>query len=402
MFNSTVLDVAVGLIFTFLAVSLAASSVTEAWATVLQWRSKTLLQGIKDLLNDQAFTGLAQAIYRSALVSPLDDGTPKTVKQILASRPPSYVDPNHFADALMHQINIVGADMSPQAIKQRIQNAVGNEQLRTLLNGIVDLSSAAGVAAIVAVRGRIAAQVPAGPVRDALINVVDRISDPAHPLDAAAIQADVPPGPVGNAIVALANLIQNNPGALQPDAIRQLIQGIGDPQLKALLNSIINSVGGNIDKIRTEIAKWFDQSMDRVSGVYKRWTQLWNFAIALLLAAGLNISAIHVAKTLWVQPLIAKNVEQITASLEAKENAANALAALSDLAVPVGWTHYNQAPNSAPSGWDWPEMVLGWVITAFATLFGAPFWFDMLQQFVRLKGSGPSPQEKRSGAAAEA
>jgi hypothetical protein len=402
LFNSTVLDVAVGLIFTFLAVSLAASTVTEAWATALQWRSKTLLQGIQNLLNDQAFTGLAQAIYRNALVSPLDDGTLKTAKQILASKPPSYVDPTHFAQALMHEINIVGADMSPQAIKQRIQNAVGNEQLRTLLTGIVDLGGVAGVAAIAAVRAQIEAQVPAGPVRDALTNVVDRVSDPAHPLDVAAIQADVPPGPVGNAIVALANLIQNNPGALQPDAIRQLIQGIGDPQIKALLNSIINNFGSDIDKIRTEIAKWFDQSMDRVSGIYKRWTQLWNFAIALLLAAGLNVSAIHVAKTLWVQPLVTKNVEKITDSMEVKENAKNALDALADLALPIGWAHYNQAPNTWPSGWDWPEMVLGWVITAFATLFGAPFWFDMLQQFVRLKGSGPSPQEKRSGSAAEA
>lgn len=227
MFNSTVLDVAVGLIFTFLAISLAASTVTEAWATVMQWRSKTLMQGIKDLLNDQNFTGLAQAIYKSALVSPRDDGTPKTAKQILASKPPSYIDPTSFAQALMHEINIVGADMSPQAIKQRIQNSVGNEQLRTLLNGIVDLGGAAGVAGIAVVRANILAQVPAGPVRDALANVVDRISDPAHPLDVAAIQADVPPGPVGNAIVALANFIQNNPGALQPAAIRQLIQGIG-------------------------------------------------------------------------------------------------------------------------------------------------------------------------------
>jgi hypothetical protein len=46
--------------------------------------------------------------------------------------------------------------------------------------------------------------------------------------------------------------------------------------------------------------------------------------------------------------------------------------------------------------------VLGWVITALATLFGAPFWFDTLQQIIRLKGSGPSPVEKilNKGAAA--
>jgi len=44
--------------------------------------------------------------------------------------------------------------------------------------------------------------------------------------------------------------------------------------------------------------------------------------------------------------------------------------------------------------------LLGWIITAAAALFGAPFWFDTLQSIIRLKGSGPSPAEKASGRAA--
>jgi hypothetical protein len=42
----------------------------------------------------------------------------------------------------------------------------------------------------------------------------------------------------------------------------------------------------------------------------------------------------------------------------------------------------------------------GWLITAFAALFGAPFWFDVLQSVIRLKGSGPSPAEKANKQAA--
>lgn len=55
MFNSTVLDVAIGLIFTFLAISLAVSALVEAVASAMKWRSSTLLSGIKDLLNDPNF-----------------------------------------------------------------------------------------------------------------------------------------------------------------------------------------------------------------------------------------------------------------------------------------------------------------------------------------------------------
>jgi hypothetical protein len=42
------------------------------------------------------------------------------------------------------------------------------------------------------------------------------------------------------------------------------------------------------------------------------------------------------------------------------------------------------------------------VITALATLFGAAFCFDALQQIIRVKGAGPSPAEKSKdkGAAA--
>ena len=44
--------------------------------------------------------------------------------------------------------------------------------------------------------------------------------------------------------------------------------------------------------------------------------------------------------------------------------------------------------------------LLGWLITAVAALFGAPFWFDALQSIVRLKGAGPSPDEKATNRAA--
>ena len=40
------------------------------------------------------------------------------------------------------------------------------------------------------------------------------------------------------------------------------------------------------------------------------------------------------------------------------------------------------------------------LVTAVASLFGAPFWFDALQLVTRLKGSGPSPGEKSSNTAA--
>jgi hypothetical protein len=77
----------------------------------------------------------------------------------------------------------------------------------------------------------------------------------------------------------------------------------------------------------------------------------------------------------------------------------DALQKLQELDVPIGWTQTKVYKLATLSGL---ETVTGWLITAVATLFGAPFWFDALERVVRLKGSGPSPAEKRSGMAAAA
>ena len=66
MLNSTVLDVAIGLIFTFLAFSLAVSAIVEAIASVFKWRSATLLQGMKDLFNDHDLKGWREPLQPRA------------------------------------------------------------------------------------------------------------------------------------------------------------------------------------------------------------------------------------------------------------------------------------------------------------------------------------------------
>jgi hypothetical protein len=288
MFNSTVLDVAVGLVFTFLAVSLAVSAITEGVASMFGWRSRTLLQGVKDLLNDQAFTGIALNIYNHALVAPRDPGTAK--KESDLKHLPAYIEPIHFADAL---IDVVG------------------------------------------------------------------------------IRKDAPAGNIKSAIQ----------------------QNVPDPQLQSLLKGVADRAAGDVTAIRNQIGSWFDSSMDRVGGAYKRKVQVWSFFIALILAAGLNVSSVDVGRALWLQPLLARTIGP------SQLGPVEALEKLQALEVPIGWTQARVHNLITVNGL---ETVTGWLITAVATLFGAPFWFDALERVVRLKGSGPSPAEKRSdmGAAA--
>jgi hypothetical protein len=92
MISSTMIDVLLGVVFTFLAVSAVAAAITEAVAALCKLRQATLHDGIKALLNDEA-TGLARSLYAHALVNPLSAGSRVTAR-------PSYIEPRNFALAL--------------------------------------------------------------------------------------------------------------------------------------------------------------------------------------------------------------------------------------------------------------------------------------------------------------
>lgn len=116
-----------------------------------------------------------------------------------------------------------------------------------------------------------------------------------------------------------------------------------------------------------------------VSGVYKRQAQLFTFLIALVIAGLFNVDSFHLFRTLWIHPGAAASIGAGSATESGKQ----ALEAL--FTLPVGW---NEAPMSAGAGL---LLFCGWLVTATSVLFGAPFWFDLLQRLVNLRGTGSKP-----------
>jgi hypothetical protein len=270
MLNSTMLDVALGLVFCWGAVALIASSVYESIASLFKLRANQLVNGVKELLNDKTFTGLAQAVYKSALVNPRDPGTSTKESQLTAK--PSYIDPQHFAAALVEAIQ--GAPVAAQ-----------------------DLGT--------------------------------------------------------------------------------MIGQIEDQQIRTMLLGMYARAGGKVEAIEQQLASWFSAGMERVSGVYKRKAQLFSFLIAFAIAGALNIDTFHLCGVLWAHPTD-------VASLALPSGSSVALSELKQL--PVGWT--SGATMSALA-------LLGWLATASSALFGAPFWFGLLQRLVNVRGTGPRPAETR-------
>lgn len=274
MFNSTVLEVVIGLCFAFASISLIASSVNEAIASAFKLRADTLLDGIKSMLNDQKFDGLARDIYNHALVNPHAAGAASSEDAL--THKPSYVDRRAFAIALI----------------ESLQKAPGNF---------------------------------------------------------AELGAD--------------------------------IANIKNEQLRKVLLGMYQRADNSLDTLQEELSSWFDHSMDRVSGVYKRRSQLVCFLLALGFAMLLNVDAIRMFTVLWHHP-------SLTAQLEA--HVALDSATLGQLyTLPIGWSTtqdiFHQITISA---------IFGWLITASSALFGAPFWFDALQKLVDLRGAGKRKDEK--------
>jgi hypothetical protein len=98
MFGSTVFDVAIGLIFVFLLLSLICSAANELIEMVLKKRARNLEKGIAELIGDPTTTKeFLTAIYQHGLVNSLYRGEYKPGSREL----PSYIPAQNFALAVM-------------------------------------------------------------------------------------------------------------------------------------------------------------------------------------------------------------------------------------------------------------------------------------------------------------
>jgi hypothetical protein len=273
MLGSTVLEVAIGLTFCYGTVALIVTTLQEALASLFRLRANTLLAGVKSMLNDPHFNGLARAVYAHPLVNPHTDGNAMDERELRSK--PSYIEPAHFAIALVDSLWKVPGDF-----------------------------------------------------------------------------------------------IQ----------LRSAIDTIPDPQVRSAMQSMI-SRARDLQQFQDMLAGWFDNAMTRMSGAYKRSQLLVSLLLALLLTILFNIDSIHLFRTLWQQPALAAHLKDVPKALDPA--AFNAL-----MTLPIGWSKFPPVLNA-----DFALQVAGWLITAATALFGAPFWFDLMQRVMRMRATGAKPEE---------
>jgi hypothetical protein len=184
------------------------------------------------------------------------------------------------------------------------------------------------------------------------------------------------------------------PSKDQLTAIEGTIDKISDPKTKRWLAGVVADARGDIEKIRASVEGRFNELMDRATGWYKRKMQVILFVIALAVAGGLNADTINVADRLARDEALRAYV--VTQAQNAGEDAQNTSPTAQDVedqinaarasGLPLGWGGEN-VPNY-PVVFVVLAKAAGLAITAFALMLGAPFWFDVLGKFSRLRSSG--------------
>ncbi len=206
--------------------------------------------------------------------------------------------------------------------------------------------------------------------------------------------------------------------------------------IRRALTPLVGSAGTDLLRARQNIEDWYNASMDRVSGWYKKRTQIIIAATGFTLAALMNVDAIGIARFLdtnqTARSVIVAQVRSHVASPAAVPASSNGTAgepsgsatpapvqfsgpSTLELADPLRWL---QREGTLPVGWrfkqdpgeeradylrdmrrspetagEWFVKIAGILLTGFAVSLGAPFWFDLLNRFMVIR-STVKPDEK--------
>jgi hypothetical protein len=441
---STVLSVAIGLIFVWLVLSLAVMNIEEWIVSKLNWRSKMLESTIRNLLADP---GLTDQFYNHPLIRSLFSGYDGSTK-------PSYIPSGQFALTLLDIVVNAGTEASllqQQLYKLRLDLAMLNGSQRKAAQRRLNLILALTRRALVSDTGTAAVNATLDTVR----SEINRLA-----VDYPKLQANVE-GALLNVkvqkeqIESIFSSLQQGEVTRESnsDRVRLGIAALAvtHPRLKQILHALINGADDYIGQgeyivkqARENVEKWFDNSMDRLSGWYKRRAQLLAFTIGFVIDVFANVDSIFLANQLWRQPTLRDKLELQAALLvlhnqdeteqESLDQAVLSSAEIGVMSLPIGWIGKPRTLNSkglgkvsadqsvactllpqngddiygfsitgrcypianAPFIYDlsgWLQKFLGLLITGLAAAQGAPFWFDVLKKVVNVRSSGINPSE---------
>jgi hypothetical protein len=188
------------------------------------------------------------------------------------------------------------------------------------------------------------------------------------------------------------------------------VKELPEGDIKKMLVALMADTDSELKNLRRNIEDWFDEAMDRTTGAFKRHAQAWAFVVAVLLTLLTSADTLAIAQKLWENPSLRAEAVKLaeqraemprpTVKVEyfdpddplnpsiAKEPQDSLTAdEQSILGKLIGW----EKPLTAYSVGELLRHLPGWFLTAVAVALGAPFWFDVLNKFMKLRNTGRVP-----------
>lgn len=190
-----------------------------------------------------------------------------------------------------------------------------------------------------------------------------------------------------------------------------------DPETRRQLSLLYKNSGGDIDTFKTAIEEWFNSTMERSKGWYKQWISKINFLVGLGIAISFNLNTIAIVDDLQTNTAkrekillqaemassqkldslsneLNESLSQLNNVLGSRPGYKNPATSQKDTVCCVKKTPVADTtkPGKETSKWWW--VLVGWLITALAISFGAPFWFDMLNKLMKLRTSLGIPKSE--------
>ncbi|NEQ98299.1 MAG: hypothetical protein F6K30_16535 [Cyanothece sp. SIO2G6] len=471
-----VFDIALGLLFIYLILSLLASEIQELLTTLLQWRAHHLKQSIEILIigdSKDSTEGIefVDKLYSSPLLKALNQEAKgpiskffrmlshrmgQTFRTLTGARNvfgnqrsgPSYIPSETFVKALLEDLEIKNLihQKSLEVLQQAIDEKL--EIVRRLLEMLRQETN------------------------DETF-LVGEFEDLRHRLST--IHLDFSQRQItfsttmGQLITQLTTFVKNTEVVLQDNdhcktflnkRLPYILDAIATPKLEPTIASVVQStleqnhlipaqlkrslntlaqntqvqareLADEFQQFETSLAQWFDQSMARASGVYKRNAKGIAFIVGFLVAVVSNTDTVYIVTRLSTDSILrntivqaANQVEQgqfrpsqSSANVEAPEaedsNSTDLITdtaeqiqdvrdavrlAMEDLPLPIGWTpEIVKQQQRQASGWSFPILrrLIGWIVTGIALSMGASFWYSLISKLIQIRNTGDDSSSKK-------
>lgn len=197
--------------------------------------------------------------------------------------------------------------------------------------------------------------------------------------------------------------LQNQDNATYRE-IRQLIEMVPESvkESMASLAKRIQTTGESLeedmDQLSQQVENWFDSSMERASGVYKRNSKGVAVLIGIVVAMMTNADTFNIVNRLSRDSVLRAAITQSAESTLAQQAQTGAQGPelrqaleenLQEVSVPLGWTETNLQQQQENSwGVPYVKRVVGWIISGIALSMGSTFWFGLLGRVVDVRNMG--------------